>query len=65
MASGGAGHARRFVSGFAHLTGEERRTKLYALEAHASQFEHKEGAPILSPELLRPAERQFEVYLVS
>jgi LmbE family N-acetylglucosaminyl deacetylase len=48
-----------------HLTGEERRTKLYALEAHASQFEHKEGAPILSPELLRPAERQFEVYLVS
>jgi LmbE family N-acetylglucosaminyl deacetylase len=48
-----------------HLTEEERGSKLYALEAHASQFEHKDGAPILSPELLRPAERQFEVYLLS
>jgi LmbE family N-acetylglucosaminyl deacetylase len=48
-----------------NLTEEERRTKLYALEAHASQFEHPGNAPILSAELLRPAERQFEVYLVS
>jgi hypothetical protein len=48
-----------------NLTEEERRTKLYALEAHASQFEHQGNAPILSAELLRPAERQFEVYLVS
>jgi LmbE family N-acetylglucosaminyl deacetylase len=48
-----------------HLTEEERRTKLYALEAHVSQFEHPDGTPILSPELLRPAEREFEVYLLS
>jgi LmbE family N-acetylglucosaminyl deacetylase len=48
-----------------NLTEEERRTKLYALEAHASQFGHPGSAPILSAELLRPAERQFEVYLVS
>lgn len=48
-----------------HLTKEDRRTKLYALEAHISQFEHADGAPILSPELLLPAEREFEVYLLS
>ena len=47
------------------LTDEERRTKLFALEAHASQFNHKDRAPILSPELLRPAQRDFEVYLRS
>jgi LmbE family N-acetylglucosaminyl deacetylase len=45
------------------LTDEERRTKLYALEAHASQFHHGDHSPILSPELMRPAEREFEVYL--
>jgi LmbE family N-acetylglucosaminyl deacetylase len=48
-----------------HLTEQERRIKLYALEAHVSQFEHPDGAPILSQELLRPAEREFEVYLLS
>jgi len=48
-----------------HLTEEERRIKLFALEAHQSQFERPDGAPILSPELLRPAEREFEVYLLS
>jgi LmbE family N-acetylglucosaminyl deacetylase len=47
------------------LTDEERRTKLFALDAHASQFNHQDCAPILSPELLRPAERDFEVYLRS
>ncbi|MGF7183639.1 PIG-L deacetylase family protein [Tunturiibacter psychrotolerans] len=47
------------------LTQEERRLKLFALEAHVSQFEHAGGAPILSPELLRPAEREFEVYVIS
>jgi LmbE family N-acetylglucosaminyl deacetylase len=48
-----------------HLTEEERRIKLFALSAHRSQFEHSDGAPILSQELLRPAERDFEVYLRS
>jgi LmbE family N-acetylglucosaminyl deacetylase len=47
------------------LTEEERRIKLFALEAHQSQFERADGAPILSPELLSPAEREFEVYLTS
>jgi LmbE family N-acetylglucosaminyl deacetylase len=47
------------------LTEEERRIKLFALEAHVSQFEHPGCAPILSPELLRPAEREFEVYILS
>lgn len=47
------------------LTEEERRTKLFALEAHQSQFSQPDGAPILSLELLRPAERKFEVYLIS
>jgi LmbE family N-acetylglucosaminyl deacetylase len=45
------------------LTEEERRIKLFALSAHLSQLEHPSGAPILSRELLRPAEREFEVYL--
>ena len=47
------------------LSERERQIKLFALEAHQSQFEHADGAPILSPELLRPAEREFEVYLHS
>jgi LmbE family N-acetylglucosaminyl deacetylase len=47
------------------LSEGERRTKLFALEAHQSQFYQPDGAPILSPELLRPAEREFEVYLHS
>jgi LmbE family N-acetylglucosaminyl deacetylase len=47
-----------------HLTETERHKKLFALGAHRSQFDHPDGAPILSPELLRPAEREFEVYLI-
>jgi LmbE family N-acetylglucosaminyl deacetylase len=45
------------------LSDEELRTKLHALEAHASQFEHPDGEPILSPELLMPAHRAYEVYI--
>jgi LmbE family N-acetylglucosaminyl deacetylase len=45
------------------LSDTELKTKLHALQAHASQFEHADGQPILSPELLVPARRQFEVYV--
>jgi LmbE family N-acetylglucosaminyl deacetylase len=45
------------------LSDVELKTKLHALHAHASQFEHADGAPILSPELLAPAHRVFEVYV--
>jgi LmbE family N-acetylglucosaminyl deacetylase len=45
------------------LSDTELKTKLYALQAHVSQFEHADGQPILSPELLVPARRQFEVYI--
>ena len=45
------------------LTESELRTKLHALRAHTSQFEHPNGQPILSPELLLPAQRSFEVYI--
>jgi LmbE family N-acetylglucosaminyl deacetylase len=45
------------------LTQDELETKLHALDAHASQFEHASGEPILSPELLLPARRAFEVYI--
>lgn len=45
------------------LTDAELQTKRYALEAHASQFEHADGQPILSPELLMPTRRQYEVFI--
>jgi LmbE family N-acetylglucosaminyl deacetylase len=45
------------------LTGAELQTKRYALEAHASQFDHADGQPILSPELLMPTQRDYEVYI--
>jgi LmbE family N-acetylglucosaminyl deacetylase len=45
------------------LSESELKSKLYALEAHISQFEHEDGQPILSPELLMPARRAYEVYI--
>jgi LmbE family N-acetylglucosaminyl deacetylase len=45
------------------LSDEELRTKLHALDAHTSQFEHPDGEPILSPALLMPAHRAYEVYI--
>jgi hypothetical protein len=45
------------------LTDIELKAKSHALDAHASQFEHPDGQPILSPELLIPARRGFEVYI--
>ncbi len=45
------------------LSDLERELKLHALQAHVSQFEHADGQPILSPELLVPARRAFEVYI--
>jgi LmbE family N-acetylglucosaminyl deacetylase len=45
------------------LSHSELNSKLYALRAHVSQFEHGDGQPILSPELLAPAHRAFEVYI--
>ena len=45
------------------LTDAELKPKLHALQAHVSQFEHGDGQPILSPELLAPAQRAFEVYI--
>jgi LmbE family N-acetylglucosaminyl deacetylase len=45
------------------LTEDELQTKRHALKAHASQFEHADGQPILSPELLLPTQRAYEVYI--
>jgi LmbE family N-acetylglucosaminyl deacetylase len=45
------------------LSDSELKSKLHALQAHVSQFEHGDGQPILSPELLAPAQRAFEVYV--
>jgi LmbE family N-acetylglucosaminyl deacetylase len=45
------------------LTDGELKLKLHALQAHVSQFEHGDGQPILSPDLLTPAKRAFEVYI--
>ena len=45
------------------LSDSELRSKLHALQAHVSQFEHGDRQPILSPELLAPAQRAFEVYV--
>jgi LmbE family N-acetylglucosaminyl deacetylase len=45
------------------LSAAELESKLYALQAHGSQFEHADDQPILSPELLAPAHRAFEVYI--
>jgi LmbE family N-acetylglucosaminyl deacetylase len=45
------------------LNDAELKSKLHALQAHVSQFEHGDGQPILSPELLVPAQRPFEVYI--
>jgi LmbE family N-acetylglucosaminyl deacetylase len=45
------------------LSDGELTTKLHALQAHASQFQHGDGQPILSAELLTPAHRAFEVYI--
>jgi LmbE family N-acetylglucosaminyl deacetylase len=45
------------------LTEAELTSKLHALQAYVSQFEHGDGQPILSPELLVPAQRAFEVYI--
>lgn len=45
------------------LSDGELKLKLHALQAHVSQFEHGDGQPILSPELLVPAQRAFEVYI--
>jgi LmbE family N-acetylglucosaminyl deacetylase len=41
----------------------ERTTKLHALQAHTSQFQHPSGQPILNADLIRPAQRSFEVYI--
>jgi LmbE family N-acetylglucosaminyl deacetylase len=45
------------------LSGAELKRKLHALQAYVSQLEHADGQPILSPELLAPAHRGFEVYI--
>lgn len=45
------------------LSEAEIAIKLHALDAHASQFAHPDGQPILSAELLKPAQRRFEVYI--
>lgn len=45
------------------LSDLELKSKLHALQSHVSQFEHGDGQPILSPELLAPAHRAFEVYI--
>jgi LmbE family N-acetylglucosaminyl deacetylase len=45
------------------LSDTEVKKKLHALQAHVSQFEHPDGQPILSPELVEPALRPFEVYI--
>ena len=45
------------------LTDSELAIKIKALEAHRSQFSHPDGQPILSPDLLEPTRRPFEVYI--
>ena len=45
------------------LAEADLKAKLHALEAHASQFKHPDGQPILSRELLLPAHRPYEVYI--
>ena len=45
------------------LSESQLDTKLHALGAYASQFEHADGQPILSPQLLMPARRSYEVYI--
>jgi LmbE family N-acetylglucosaminyl deacetylase len=45
------------------LSEGERKSKILALEAHASQFQHEDGQPILSPDLIKPAKWPFEVYV--
>jgi LmbE family N-acetylglucosaminyl deacetylase len=45
------------------LSDAELKQKLHALQAYVSQLEHADGQPILSPELLAPAQRAFEVYI--
>ena len=45
------------------LSDSELKSKLHALQSHVSQFEHGDGQPILSPELLKPAQRAFEVFI--
>ena len=45
------------------LTQAEIERKLYALDAHVSQFEHANEEPILNSDLLAPARRSFEVYI--
>jgi LmbE family N-acetylglucosaminyl deacetylase len=45
------------------LSEAELKSKTHALQAYVSQFERGDGQPILSPELLLPAQRSFEVYI--
>ena len=45
------------------LSDSDLMSKLNALQAHVSQFEHGDGQPILSPKLLAPSQRAFEVYI--
>jgi LmbE family N-acetylglucosaminyl deacetylase len=45
------------------LSPAEQQARQHALEAHRSQFEHPGGEPILSPRLIEPAQRTFEVYI--
>ena len=46
------------------LDDELLRAKAEALACHRSQLERVEGGPVLPPELLGPAQRGFEVFLV-
>jgi LmbE family N-acetylglucosaminyl deacetylase len=46
------------------LTNEALSAKRNALECHQSQLQHVSGEPILPANLLDPAERAFEVFLV-
>jgi LmbE family N-acetylglucosaminyl deacetylase len=46
------------------LKAEELRAKVEAIACHRSQLYHESGEPILSEELLEPARRPYEVYLI-
>ena len=46
------------------LDEELLRAKTEALACHRSQLQRAEGVPVLPPELLGPAQRAFEVFLV-